>query len=117
MFYNPYNHSEVWGGSFGNGMRMGIAKAAPITRTTSAVVPGRFYAHYNVGKIFIRMPAPIMQSTRLVIRSIDGKAVYTYVNVSPAASGLCTLNARCFAPGVYVLQAAESGNAKIVIPK
>jgi photosystem II stability/assembly factor-like uncharacterized protein len=93
VFFNPFNQYEVWVGSFGNGMKMGLAYPEGIEQTNKGILKFRVFPNPAKEKIVIETDLSLVPGTlsvyndtgkEILMLSIEGTKTEVRVNEFPA---------------------------------
>jgi hypothetical protein len=107
VFFNPFNKSELWVSSFGNGLRVGSlvsAATAPLSQKT--IARESFSVKYRAEKIMIEMGGNGGSQTQILVTTLEGKVVYRS-SVMNGVNGIFLVDIGKLGKGVYVVRARQ----------
>ena len=113
VFFNPYNQSEIWVTSFGNGMRVGSAVPPSVITKKKSLPDGHgLIARYTAGKITIDLGGTVGTGERVMVASLDGRCIYSAKVRQP---GRVTLNVGPLSAGLYLVSAGEARKSMVAV--
>jgi hypothetical protein len=109
VFFNPYNQSEIWVSSFGNGMKMG--KLAPISNVpsfSSNVLSNlNCFPNPNKGHFFTTVYASENEQITLSIMDISARVLFQKAYQLKSGNNILEVESGLLSTGVYLLNVSS----------
>jgi len=105
VFFNPYNQTELWVSSFGNGMKMGKIDPTSSAPLFQKDIMSRFicYPNPNKGSFDISLFASKSEQSDLSIMDMSGKIVYQQKCQLNAGNNIIAVAANQVSKGMYIV--------------
>jgi hypothetical protein len=114
VFFNPYNQSELWVSSFGNGMKMGKIPTTGFVANfdyqgSSSI---EIFPNPSEGQFFVKIIAEKEMIGNLRITDIQGRIVQSKSCILSIGENQVLVNKQDLAPGIYLVNFDHLGENK-----
>lgn len=111
IFFNPFNHEEVWVASFGNGMSVGSDGINSILISNNISYKNQFAIKQLPDKILFT--ADISGRTRLKIFDLKGRTIFSKEFLNHTGTTTLSWNIKTFSAGSYIYKIKNNGKVQV----